>query len=107
MAAASRRLGEELGFTTGLEKLFDFTYRSEFDNGLTEFEFDHVFVGNYDREISPNAEEVSDYCYRSLDKIKEDLEARPDHFTSWFHLAFPLVTAHMTSDPAAGATHKD
>src|SRR5258708_8294772 len=27
--AAVRRLGEELGFTTGLEKSFDFIYRSE------------------------------------------------------------------------------
>src|ERR1700744_4905063 len=30
--AAERRLGEELGFTTKLEKLFDFTYKSAFDN---------------------------------------------------------------------------
>src|ERR1700744_2758864 len=44
-AAAMRRLMEELGFTLELEKIFDFTYRSEFENGLTEFEFDHVFVG--------------------------------------------------------------
>src|SRR5690348_1838378 len=43
--AALRRLSEELGFTTSLEKIFDFIYRSEFENGLTEHEFDHVFVG--------------------------------------------------------------
>src|ERR1700728_4574124 len=43
--AAMRRLYEELGFTAELKKIFDFTYRSEFENGLTEFEFDHVFVG--------------------------------------------------------------
>jgi isopentenyl-diphosphate delta-isomerase len=91
-AAASRRLAEEMGFTTRLEKLFDFTYRSEFDNGLTEFEFDHVFVGRYEDTIRPNADEVSDYCYQSLDQIKEGLALRPGHFTSWFHLAFPLVT---------------
>lgn len=109
MAAAGRRLAEEMGFTTGLEKLFDFTYRSEFDNGLTEFEFDHVFVGHYDREIRPDAAEVSDYCYQSLDEIKEGLVTRPDHFTSWFHLAFPLVTQRMAGDAAAGspATRKD
>lgn len=92
LSAASRRLAEEMGFTTRLEKLFDFTYRSEFDNGLTEFEFDHVFVGHYDADIHPDAAEVSDYCFQSLDEIKNGLEARPDHFTSWFHLAFPLVT---------------
>src|SRR5438128_2142558 len=39
--AANRRLKEEMGFTTTLKKAFDFTYKSEFDNGLTEFEFDH------------------------------------------------------------------
>jgi isopentenyl-diphosphate delta-isomerase len=93
LAAASRRLEEELGFTTPLQKLFDFTYRSEFDNGLTEFEFDHVFVGQYDEAIHPNAAEVSDYGYRSLDAIREDLASRPEEFTSWFHLAFPLVEA--------------
>src|SRR6185503_10093666 len=39
--AAGRRLEEELGFTTGLEKLFDFIYRADFENGLSEHEFDH------------------------------------------------------------------
>ena len=104
LSAASRRLAEELGFTTALEKLFDFTYRSEFDNGLTEFEFDHVFVGHYDDDIRPNASEVSDYCYQSLDEIKKGLETRPDHFTSWFHLAFPLVTEKVN---LANSTRKD
>ena len=98
LAAASRRLREELGFTTGLEKLFDFTYRSEYDNGLTEFEFDHVFVGHYeDGDIHPNAAEVSDYVYRPLEEIRAGLASRPDIFTSWFQLAFPLVTEKIGS----------
>ena len=29
------------------EKAFDFIYKAPFDNGLTEYEFDHVFIGNY------------------------------------------------------------
>jgi len=89
--AALRRLREELGFTTSLKKIFDFTYKSEFENGLTEFEFDHVFTGVYDQTIHPDRGEVSDYCYQSLDTIRADLELYPDKFTSWFHLAFPLV----------------
>ncbi len=75
-AAALRRLREELGFTTDLEKLFEFTYRTAYDNGLTEFEFDHVFVGTYDQEISPDQTEVSDYRYRSLPEIEAELEFR-------------------------------
>src|SRR5215468_430433 len=42
-AAALRRLKEEMGFETSLKKAFDFVYKTSFDNGLTEHEFDHVF----------------------------------------------------------------
>jgi len=89
--AASRRLYEELGFTTSLEKIFEFTYRTEFENGLTEFEFDHVYAGFYDQPIHPDKAEVSDHCYKPLHEIKADLELNPGKYTSWFHLAFPLV----------------
>jgi len=89
--AAIRRLKEELGFTTSLEKIFAFTYRSEFENGLTEFEFDHVFVGAYDEPILPNREEVCDYCFKSLDEISEGLQSNSHQYTSWFHLAFPRI----------------
>jgi len=89
--AAKRRLYEELGFKAPLEKIFAFTYRSEFENGLTEFEFDHVYTGTYDGIIHPNPAEVSDYGFRSIDGIRACLELEPQNFTSWFHLAFPLV----------------
>jgi isopentenyl-diphosphate delta-isomerase len=91
-AAAVRRLQEELGFTTALEKCFAFTYRSEFENGLTEYEFDHVFTGVYDQAIRPNGEEVSDYCFQTLDEIRAGLQSHPGKYTSWFHLAFPLIS---------------
>src|ERR1700754_1622848 len=94
--AAKRRLYEELGFMAPLEKIFAFTYRSEFDNGLTEFEFDHVYIGRYDGVIHPNPAEVSDYGFRSPDVIRACLELEPQNFTSWFHLAFPLVCEKMS-----------
>ncbi|HMH21324.1 MAG TPA: isopentenyl-diphosphate Delta-isomerase [Puia sp.] len=89
--AAVRRLNEELGFTAGLKKIFDFTYRTEFTNGLTEFEFDHVFVGNYNRMVHPDKSEVSDHCFKGLDEIRADLGSHPAKYTAWFHLAFPMV----------------
>ncbi|HUB62085.1 MAG TPA: isopentenyl-diphosphate Delta-isomerase [Puia sp.] len=98
--AACRRLREELGFTTGLEKLFEFTYRTAYDNGLTEFEFDHVFVGTYDQDILPDRAEVSDYRYRSLPEIEAELLSTPEAFTSWFHLAFPLLKEKIRLLPA-------
>jgi isopentenyl-diphosphate delta-isomerase len=99
-AAALRRLREELGFTTDLQKLFEFTYRTAYDNGLTEFEFDHVFVGTYDREISPDRAEVSDYRYQSLSEIEAELLSAPETFTSWFQLAFPLLKEKIGLLPA-------
>jgi isopentenyl-diphosphate delta-isomerase len=95
--AALRRLHEELGFTTELEKIFDFTYKSAFGNGLTEFEFDHVFMGNYDLAIHPNREEVSDIAFYTLDFISADLSEHPERYTSWFHLAFPMVKKWINS----------
>src|SRR4051812_36262993 len=36
LPAATRRLNEEMGFTTPLEKAFHFTYKASFENGLSE-----------------------------------------------------------------------
>ena len=33
LEAATKRLQEEMGFTTSLEKVFDFIYKAPFDNG--------------------------------------------------------------------------
>src|SRR5438128_1707417 len=68
--AAERRLKEEMGFTTRLTKAFDFTYKATFENGLTENEFDHVFIGNYDGNINVNKSEVKDYCFKTIDEIE-------------------------------------
>lgn len=89
--AALRRLKEEMGFETTLSKAFDFTYKAPFSNGLTEHEFDHVFVGTYMGAIEPNADEVEKYAYYSLASIEEMLQKNPDDFTVWFHIAFPKV----------------
>lgn len=90
-AAALRRLQEEMGFTTPLEKLFDFVYRAALDNGLTEHEFDHVFTGEYDGGIKFSEEEVMDYRYQNMPDIARSLKDDPDRYTAWFRLAFPKI----------------
>jgi len=65
--AANRRLMEEMGFQTPLQKVFDFIYQAAFSNGLTEHEFDHVFIGHYEGEILPDPQEVHAYEYRTMD----------------------------------------
>ncbi|MEP7258823.1 MAG: isopentenyl-diphosphate Delta-isomerase [Flavitalea sp.] len=89
--AASRRLKEEMGFTTTIEEALSFTYKTTFSNGLTEFEFDHVFTGIYDETIVPDKEEVKDFCFKSVLEISQELDKYPLQYTSWFHIAFPQV----------------
>jgi isopentenyl-diphosphate Delta-isomerase len=89
--AALRRLNEELGFTTPVEKIFDFVYKASVENGLTEHEFDHVFAGEYEGVISPNPEEVAAFKYQPLEEIKQDLLHNPESFTAWFRIVFPRI----------------
>jgi isopentenyl-diphosphate delta-isomerase len=91
--AAARRLSEELGFTTPLQKIFDFAYKVSLANGLTEHEFDHVFVGNYDGVVSADAAEVNDWSFKSLEEIKKGLREEPGKYTEWFQIAFPKIEA--------------
>jgi isopentenyl-diphosphate delta-isomerase len=90
-AAAQRRLQEELGFTITLKKIFDFHYNASFDNGLTEHEFDHVYVGTYNGTIKPNPTEVKDYCYKKIEEVTATILSHPHKYTAWFCIAFPKV----------------
>jgi isopentenyl-diphosphate Delta-isomerase len=94
-AAASRRLKEEMGIDATLTKIFDFIYRTEFDNGLTEFEFDHVYTGTHNGQLYPNKQEVNDYCFRSMEAIEQDLERQPAKYSSWFKIALPLLSLKL------------
>lgn len=98
LAAAKKRLYEEMGFDIGLKKVFDFIYKAPFDNGLTEYEFDHVFIGTYDGEIFPDAEEVSDYCYKSVEEVKRSIQTHPQKYTEWFKIAFPKMEEYLVKN---------
>lgn len=93
IAAATRRLQEEMGFNTPITPAFQFTYKAAFDNGLTEHEFDHVFVGKYDGEIHLNMEEAENYDFGLVEDIETDIQQNPTNYTEWFKIAFPKVKA--------------
>lgn len=87
--AAKRRLKEEMGFETPLKKFFDLVYTARLDNGLSEHEFDHVFIGRYDGLITANPDEVNDFCYKKISAINESMHLNPNQFTVWFQLLLP------------------
>ncbi len=90
-AAALRRLQEEMGFSTCIHKIFDFVYHADFENGLTEYEFDHVYAGRYDGPVQFNTDEVMAVSYKTIEEISSELATDPERYTAWFRIAFPKL----------------
>jgi len=86
--AGRRRLHEEMGFVTDLKEVFWFIYKAPFDNGLTEYELDHVMIGRFNNEPNINREEVESYKWMSLAEVKKDIELHPELYTEWFKIIF-------------------
>jgi len=90
-----RRLKEEMGFDCGLQKVFSFLYKSEFDNGLIENELDHVFVGKWDGTPVVSSEEVSDWKWIEVEELRTDIKENPDNYTPWFKVALERVVSYI------------
>jgi isopentenyl-diphosphate delta-isomerase len=85
------RLLEEMGFSVPVNKCFEFIYKADFENGLTEYEFDHVFTGEYDGPVKPNPDEVMSFRFMTYNEIKNSLSKDTSSYTAWFQLAFPQI----------------
>ena len=88
LEAGKRRLQEEMGFVCDLEEVFSFIYKAPFDNGLTEYELDHVMVGRFNENPKINKEEVEDFKWMTLQEVKVDMELSPEKYTAWFQIIF-------------------
>lgn len=88
------KLFQEMGIAAEVEKAFEFTYRAEMENGLTEHEYDHVYIGRYNDAPRPNPEEVCDWRYVSMPALEAELRNEPEKFTPWFRMLFDRITKH-------------
>jgi len=89
--AVHRRLKEEMGFDCKLKKLFCFIYRAEFPNGLTEHEYDCVFIGKFNGNPKPDPKEIMDYKWVSLKKLKKDINEHPKKYSAWLKIALRRI----------------
>lgn len=88
-AAAERRLQEELGVEIPLTEIGQFTYIAKFDNGLTEHEFDHVFVAEYQNTPQNfNQAEISELKWIKVKELQQALKAQSQEFVPWLR---PLI----------------
>lgn len=92
--AAVRRLKEELEITVepeGLEEVHSILYRYPFDNGLTEFEYDHLFTGEYHGTWVENPEEVDAVKWVEIEWLKKDIVEHAEKYTPWFIIALKEI----------------
>ncbi|HZS64888.1 MAG TPA: isopentenyl-diphosphate Delta-isomerase [Xanthobacteraceae bacterium] len=105
LAAARRRLREEMGFNCALKRLFLTHYRGAVSDDLIENEVVHVFGGSYDRDPAPDPAEASAWKWQSLPELIADQEACPQRYTIWFlHYlrAHRQTIADWLQGPASG-----
>lgn len=102
VAAAERRLPEELGIQVKLRRVGHFSYRAEFSNGLIEHELDHVLVGYYEEgSLLFNPEEVAAVRWETLESLSLKLKQKPEEFTPWFKQALEIALANLEPSGAS------
>ena len=90
--AAKRRLREECGVEdVNLREAGSFVYRAAFPNGLTEYEFDHVLVGEYSGSFSADPEESSELRFVPLSELKQNMLVSPERYAAWFITALGIA----------------
>lgn len=77
------RLNYEMGFDCNLDFQFSFTYKTMFGNGLTEYETDHIYTGNWNGSPNPTVAEVMGYKWISKNELLTDAKQNPNKYTYW------------------------
>lgn len=103
LAAAHRRLREELGFDCPLQKAFTFIYKAPVGNNLTEWEYDYVYLGEYDGEVKPNPAEVDSVRWVSLEELASDTRLNPSNYTEWLKISLDKVAR---AKPKSGSARR-
>lgn len=94
-ASALERLAFEMGLKCDLRLLFSFIYHAAVENNLTEYEYDHVFIGKTNTQPRCNPGEVQDFRWMKIADIAGDLSRYPQRYTVWFGKIFHRVVAEV------------
>ena len=93
--AIKRRLPQEMGMHCEANFAFTFKYKVNFSNGLTEHEYDHVYIGISDTLPNPEKSEVKDWRYATIADLENDILLNPDLYTEWMKIFLPEVKKHL------------
>lgn len=88
--AVNRRVKEELGIKCSAKEVFSFVYFAEYE-GLSEFEYDHVFLGEYHGSVDFDKQEIEQVKWIQIDELENLMLEKPEIFAKWFLIACPKV----------------
>lgn len=93
--AVPRRMREELGIQVPLAELFSFVYFARFSDRLFEYEYDHVFLGEYAGMPRFDPAEAEEMRWVDFSQLRQELAEHPEQFTVWFLSAAPRVLDYL------------
>ena len=64
-----------MGFSIDTKRVLSFIYKVQFSNGLTEHEFDHVFIGKYNKDPLINPDEIDDWKWISKEDLRYEINS--------------------------------
>ncbi len=98
LAAAHRRIREELGVSCELRYLYKFVYQAKFGDIGSENENCWVFAGHFNGELNVDTDEISDWRFISPDKLTDEISANGEIYTPWLKLEWQRITADYLTD---------
>ena len=91
-ASVAERLEQECGITgANVRETGSFVYRTVFSDGLSEYEYDHVFTGQYTGPVTPDPAEIAELRYVPLAELKQDMLDHPDRYAAWLFTALGIA----------------
>ena len=82
---------EETGISCPVREVGEFIYRYQFNDSLYEYEYDHVFVGEYRGVVAPNREEIEETAWVSAADLASGLVERPLDYAPWLPQAASIA----------------
>lgn len=106
IAAAERRLREEMGITVPIKRLGgEFVYRVKVGE-LIEHEYDHILRGEFDGDPVLNPEEADGWKWVAVPYLIEDVRSSPKKYTPWFGLILKQIGGRAAADIAVPGLEK-
>lgn len=91
LAAAQRRVQEELAVSPDLTFLFRFEYHARYRDVGAEHELCSTYIGLSDGTVAVNTNEIADWKFVTPEELDRKLEREPDACTPWLKLEWPRI----------------